>query len=96
MTKFFPNGTIALFQSQREIGKLFPSRSIDGAVAWWSFSELFGEGNDLAMNGRRGGWLFLQGEAFNSLTEAVGKLSLASVTSLLAGETGEPLTAILG
>jgi hypothetical protein len=67
---------------------------IDGAVTRWGFPEPLGKGDDLAMNGRRGQNRFLQSKSFNDLTEAVGELSLASVVSLLASKSGEPLTAL--
>jgi hypothetical protein len=40
---------------------------VDGAVARRGFPELFGESDDLAMDGRRGQGLFLQGEALDNL-----------------------------
>ena len=73
-------------------GRVEPvDHGIDGAVARRGFPELLGEGNDLAMNGRRGQGRFLQGESFDDLTEVLGELSLASVAPPLASEPGKPL-----
>lgn len=68
---------------------------IDRAVARRGFLDLLGEGDGLAMDGRRGERRLLQGEAFDTLPQHLGEVPLPPVASPLAGRSGEPVTAIL-
>jgi hypothetical protein len=68
---------------------------MDDAIGRRSLPELFGEGDGLAMDRRRGQGRLLQGESFDGLAQRVGEVPFAPVASPLASQPGESFTAIL-